>query len=128
MNEKTILLIFEEYHNNFEEDGLRTNFARILKFARLIRWFLIRSCIQRNGCLVAPLLNLLLLLLLPFLHFLSHLVTSTNTFTRQRGRRGGRNNQGRRQMVNFRINWRLILSSWRSTRLRRNHKILNQGG
>lgn len=59
---------------------------------------------------------------------LSHLVTSTNNLTRQRGRRGGRNNRWIRQRVNFRINWRLIFSSWRCTRLRRNHDILNEGG
>ena len=47
---------------------------------------LVKICIQRNGCLVAPLVNFLLLILL------SHLVTSVNTFTRQRVRMGGRNN------------------------------------
>ena len=101
----------------------RTKFAWISNFVRLDGWFLIRCCIQSNGCLVFPLLNLLLILLL-----LSHLVTSTNTFTRWRGRRGGRNSGGRRHKVNFRVNWRLIFSSWRCTRLRRNHSILNQGG
>ena len=105
----------------------RTKFSWISNFVSLDGWFLIRCCIQRNGCLVSPLLNFLLLLL-PFLLLLSHLVTSTNTFTKRRGRRGGRNKLGRRQTVNFRINWRLILSSWRCTWLRRNHDILNQGG
>ena len=102
----------------------RTKFALISKFVRLIGRFLIRSCIQNNGYLFAPLLNFLLL----FLLLLSHLVTSTNTFTKRRGRRGGRNNRWRRQRVKFGINRRLILSSWRSTWLWRNRDILNQGG
>ena len=74
-------------------------------------------CIFTRCYMVAPLLNWLLLLLLPFLLLLSHLVTSITTFTKWRGRRGGRNKWRRRRRVNSSINW-----------LMKNHGILNDRG
>ena len=77
VNKGTILSRSEECIDILDENGLLYKFFMENRFGKFSVHIFTRCC------MVAPLLNrLLLLLLLPFLLLLNHLVTSITTFTK----------------------------------------------